>query len=131
MKINGFILFTVALILGVVLLPTLFIASLFMQSWRDLNAYLLRNAISIDQHGNSVGGPVFNALLINSKEYHRFGSPDDTISYVMTINKHHNNLTKVGKILDAILNFIDPGHTDMATQRALKAKKWIPTPKVK
>ena len=83
------------------------------------------------QHGNSVGGPVFNALLIHSLSYHRFGSPDDTISYVIAINKYHNNLTKVGKILDSILNFIDPGHTDIVTQRALKTKKWIPTPKVK
>ena len=123
MKLNGLILFIVALLLGsILLLPLLIIGLIFA---RNLNTYLLSIAVVIDELGNVVGSPLFNKLFLLEELDTVFGDPKDTISYVLAVNKHLNNLTSSAKVLDWILNFLDPGHTDLTVQRAMKIKKWI------
>jgi hypothetical protein len=112
-KIQGFILFIVAIVLGVILLPISFCVGLILANAND---YLFRLAYSIDQLGNVVCGPLFDIVLVKDSSVYKFGNPDDTISYVMALNKSESNLTRTGKVLDWILNFIDPGHTDLKRQ---------------
>jgi hypothetical protein len=119
-KIQGFVLFIVAAIMAMVLIPALFILGLILA--KNRNDYMFFNALSIDQTGNTIGAPVFNKWLVKEKVY-QFGDPDDTISYVLGKNEAVSNLTKLGKGIVWILNFIDPGHTQMAVLRAIKIKK--------
>jgi len=119
-EFSGIILFFVALVLAVVLLPIGLLSGIFLS---NANSYLFMVSLSIDQLGNVVCRVLFDMTLIKHNKYYAFGNPDDTISYVIGRNKLINNLTTTGKILDDILNFIDPGHTEMAVQRAIKIKK--------
>lgn len=118
-EITGFILFVVAIFVSLIAMPISFIYAMFKT---NVNNYLFNVALSIDQLGNAVCAPLFNKLFIVEMCY-KFGNPDDTVSYVLGRNKQLNNLSKMGKFLDNILNLIDPGHTDMAIQRAIKLKK--------
>lgn len=113
-KVQGFILFILAVVLGIILFPISFIIGLL---YSNANDYLFRLAYSIDQLGNVLCGPLFEMTLVKSNEYYKFGNPDDTISYVIAVNKSKDNLSKTGKVLDWILNFIDPGHTDLKEVR--------------
>ena len=120
MKLNGLILFIVATILGIVLLPPFLLSGVILTKSR--NEYLFKIALSIDILGNVVGGPLFNRSLILSTSHQPFGGHTHTISYVIAVNKYHNNLTKAGIILANILDTIDPGHTDLVVQRAIRIK---------
>lgn len=118
-EVIGFILFVVAVLISVIIMPISFIYAMFKTNF---NKYLFNVALSIDQLGNAVCAPLFNKVLINEHHY-KFGNPDDTVSYVLGVNKQFNNLSKTGQKLDNVLNRIDPGHTDMAVQKAIKKMK--------
>ncbi len=118
MKPNGLILFITACTLGTILLLPLFLCGLVLSSPK--NTYLLKIAISIDILGNVIGGPLFNKIL--QRNGYLFGSTTETISYAVAVNKKNNTLTKAGILLGNILDTIDPGHTDLKSQRALRIK---------
>jgi len=118
-NVQGFILFLVAVVMSFILLPFLFLSSLFLC---NVNDYLFMIALSIDQLGNVIGGPLFNYILIKENIY-EFGDPDDTISYVLGRNEAVGNLSLLGKLIVWCLNIIDPGHTQMAVLRAVKLRK--------
>jgi hypothetical protein len=67
-------------------------------------------AISIDQLGNTVCGALFNKVLI-TEEWHKFWDEDETISSAIWINKQLWTLKVLGKLLDRILDKIDPNHS--------------------
>lgn len=130
---KSLILFIVAIVLGTILIPLSFLYAIvtillksvalnfkwkypktilfsLMLAWFDYQAYFKNCAISIDQVGNTIGYKLFNDLFI--KKYgHKFGNPDETISSVLGKNKLQNKLSIAGKILDWILNKLDPGHS--------------------
>jgi 8-oxo-dGTP diphosphatase len=103
----GFVLLFVAALLSVILYPIGLLYSLFRPQ-RNEQAYQI--AYSIDQLGNVVMKDAFNKWLIKDKGY-KFGNPDETVSSVLGKNKQAKTLTKSGKFLDKILNWLDNGHS--------------------
>jgi len=79
----------------------------------DRAKYLLNIAISYDQLANTVGGPLFN-LILRKKGGHKFGNPDETISYVLGRLKASGHLTKLGKFFADMLNMIEDNHVEKA-----------------
>lgn len=67
-------------------------------------------ALSLDQFGNVTCMYLFNYLLIKNNS-NGFGNVDETVSSVLGRHKLNNNLTKVGKLLDNILNIFEKNHT--------------------
>lgn len=102
----------VALVLAFFLLPIGFTFQVVFSLFRAIDLYLFRIAKSLDQHGNTVCEELFNQLLIKKKDI-PFGDMDRTISYVLAQNR--GNLTFLGKGLAWLLNTIDEGHLDDAT----------------
>ena len=119
MQLNGLILFITAIVLTSILMVPLLLCGIILIKTR--NTYLLKCAVSIDMLGNVMGGPLFNRILCKD-DSHPFGNITQTISYALAMNKHYSNLTRVGKWLTYILDEIDPGHTDIIIQRAIRIK---------
>jgi hypothetical protein len=76
----------------------------------DLNFYLIRIAVSLDQFGNVLCGGLLDLLFI--KKGIAFGDEDDTISEV--ISQQKNNLTWLGSFIAFLLEKIDKGHLKRA-----------------
>ena len=109
-------LMVVAIALGIVFFPLGLAFSLISsilsglgRAWDGLAKYFLAISISVDQLGNVVCSDLFNALLIK-KEAHKFGNPDHTISYILSING--GKLTWMGRMLINIIEILDPDHFD-------------------
>lgn len=115
MKRIGLLLHIVAKILkfflGFVLWPYGIVRSLFSFTF---NSWQHTLAISEDQYGNVLGQHLFNDVLITKYSKDKFGNPDETISSVLGKNKKAGTLTRLGKILSAILNWFDPNHVEKA-----------------
>lgn len=79
--------------------------------FHNIADYLLEVAQSIDQFGNVVCADLFDVTLIKKISDHKFGNPDETISSVLGKNKRSKTLSRVGKVLDWILNLIDKNHS--------------------
>lgn len=75
-----------------------------------LGKYFLTSAIAVDQLGNVMCQDLFNSLLIKDDST-PFGNEDETISSVLGKNQVKNNLTKIGRCLNWLLNLLDPNHS--------------------
>ena len=73
-------------------------------------------AILIDQAGNVFMGPFLNDTM--QREGYEFGHYNETISTVLGINKAMNTLTWFGRLLAAVLNWIDKDHVEKAASSA-------------
>lgn len=105
-------------------LTTLYL--LIFKGYGNSDGYQLQLAKSKDQHGNVVMQWLFNFLFIK-KDGYKFGNPDDTISYVIGVNKLNHTLSYWGMVLDGILEFFDPGHSLAAAGLKMKisfSPKW-------
>lgn len=78
-------------------------------TWKRLNGYFREEAVAIDRFGNSQYRSLFNALFVKEKGY-QHGNINETISSVLGKNEYFGKLTKKGKVLVSILNFIDKNH---------------------
>lgn len=111
---RGLVLFFTALILKCLFYPFGFsyscILTVFKNGYKELDNYLLKCAIADDQQANTYLSKFFNDILIKVGG-HRFGNPDETISSVLGKNYLSKTLTITGRILNMILNLIDPGHS--------------------
>jgi hypothetical protein len=111
---RGLILFIVAKLLIATVYPLGFLWSIsltfFKNGWKAVDTYLFNCAIADDQHGNTYVAKLFNDTLIKTGGY-RFGNPDETISSVLGKNKLTKTLTIAGRILDWILDKLDPNHS--------------------
>ena len=67
-------------------------------------------AVSVDQLGNVICGRLFNDIMI-TKNWYLFWDEDETISSCIWKNKKNGTLKFCGKVLDTILDAIDPGHS--------------------
>lgn len=107
----NFILLILALFLAVVLFPIGWLHGLITLrlSISRLSHYLLTIALSIDQMGNVILAPLFNAIMIKRNGY-KFGDEDETISYVLGRNQITETLSKCGNLLANLLDWIDPNH---------------------
>lgn len=117
----GTILFIVAVLLTIVFYPLGFIYSFFRlvtslrfsTAIRRFDEVRRVTAVELDKMGNTWMQEVFNDFLINKKG-HKFGSKDETISYVLGKNKETNTLNWLGKKVATFLNFIEPSHVEKA-----------------
>ncbi|MDM1042118.1 MULTISPECIES: hypothetical protein [Empedobacter] len=108
----NFVLVILAKLLYIAISPINFIYVIFIKkrfSWKRLNGYFRENAVSIDRFGNSQYRSLFNAWFVAEKGYHH-GNINETISSVLGKNEYFGTLTKTGKVLVSILNFIDKDH---------------------
>ncbi len=108
--INGLLAFIARLSVSI-LGAALFVIGLILSPKKS--NYLLNVAISYDQLGNVLGGPLFNILLMKPGG-RPFGDSDDTISFVLGKNKRINKLTRLGKWIADALNKIDANHVEKA-----------------
>ncbi|SFW76809.1 hypothetical protein SAMN02927921_04162 [Sinomicrobium oceani] len=110
----GVLLFAISIVLFVITCPLGFIYGLFytaiQKSVRGIGEYTLQMAISIDQLGNVVMQHILNLLLIKKGGY-KFGNRDETISSAIGKNIQLETLSGFGKLIDKILDFIDPDHS--------------------
>jgi hypothetical protein len=116
---KGFILFLVAAILAILLVPVGFLWSVveafykrsFKAGLKRADLFFMDLAITIDQTGGVVCKELFNDIFISHKSRHFFGNPDETISSVLGKNEKDGTLILLGKFLNWVLNKIDPGHS--------------------
>jgi len=110
----GIILFLIATIMLWILSPLFIIYSLIKTP--NLSNYFRDTALSIDQLGNTMGGPIMNNVLIKSESLFKFGNPDQTISYVLGKNQELKTLTRMGLFIVKILNKIEKNHVEKAVE---------------
>lgn len=114
------ILFVVAVLLGVILLPIgLFYSLLYRlvfntRANNKLSDYLYSCSLAIDQLGNVFCSDLFNTLLIHNSCTIPFGDPDQTISAVLGYAQRDKSLTTLGEIVCNLLDAIDPNHCHKA-----------------
>lgn len=108
--LNLLLAFIARIIFVAVALPGFIVSTLLA---KDRAKYFLNIAISYDQLGGAVLGPLFN-LLLRKKGGYDFGDPDVTISAGLGRNKKLNKLTLLGRGLADLLNWIDPDHVEKA-----------------
>lgn len=82
----------------------------FFEGLARIGDIFTAGAYCIDVFGCVVLQVPLNWLFLSKNSKHKFGSKYETISYVLGKNQINTTLTKVGKGLVAILNFLDPGH---------------------
>ena len=110
----GALLFLISLVLMILTGPLGFIYgilySLFKSGFSGLGEYFLKIAVSVDQLGNVIMQYLLNTLWIKPGGY-QFGNRDETISSALGKNKRLGTLTAFGRLIDAILDKIDPNHS--------------------
>jgi len=80
------------------------------------NDYNLKFAISLDQLGNVILGPLLN-IVMKKKGGWLFGDEDETISMAIALNYYMNNLTNFGLFFADLLEKIDPGHLQRSIEK--------------
>ncbi len=116
-KVNplvGILLFFISILLMIITVPFGFIYGLlyklFTRGLTGIGEYSLKIAISIDQLGNVSMQHLLNFLWIREGGY-LFGNRDETISSAIGRNKKLGTLTTFGRIIDKLLDTIDPNHS--------------------
>lgn len=110
----GLLLYVLASILWIPLtiinLVLVLIKYLKTQSFlKVIDGFFLSTAVDIDKFGNRNFRTLFNATLKKSNGI-AFGKMDETISSVLGKNQRDNTLSKTGKILANLLDWIDTDH---------------------
>jgi hypothetical protein len=88
---------------------------------KTLSGYFLETAADIDRFGNRNYRALWNLTLINDDGY-PFGNISETISAVLGVNQHFGTLTKTGKVVCKILDFIDKDHCAKSAKHLLQLK---------
>ena len=117
----GFILFIVATILWIPLTVINLAVVLFRNVrshgfLRVMDEYFRDTAISIDRFGNHNFRTTLNAVL-REEEGEDFGDVDETISYVLGLNKLLGTLTATGRALCWILSRFDKNHCEKSLKQ--------------
>lgn len=76
-------------------------------------------ALSFDQFGNVTCSKVLDVTMIKKGLFFDsmpFGEEDDTVSFVLAINEQRDTLTKFGKFIVKVLNFLDKNHMAKAIE---------------
>jgi hypothetical protein len=114
--LKSFLLFCIAFVLLTITAPFGFMYAFFRQLFfgklKSLQIYFIEVALAIDNAGNVLMQHLLNdLLLIKSKNTYFFGNKKETISSVIGKNFLTNTLSKMGKVLNTFLNFIDKDHS--------------------
>lgn len=102
--------FIATILLFILAIPSLLVGIIISLFSHRGDRYFKDIAISIDMFGNVLCQHLFNITLIQKSGY-KFGKFGETISSVIGKNKRDNNLSKIGKILDKILDLCDKNHS--------------------
>lgn len=86
------------------------IRSIYRRNLKYFSKILLRISVALDQLGNVTCGGLLDVIF--TKKGHNFGLEDDTVSEVLAKNQH--NLTRFGRIISNLLEYIEPGHLNRA-----------------
>ena len=108
----NFILVILAKLLYLTVEPINFFYVIFVKkkfSWKRLNGYFREEAVAIDRFGNYQYHSLFNTWFVADGGY-KHGNINETNSSVLGKNEHFGKLTKAGKVLVKVLNFIDKDH---------------------
>jgi len=106
---RGFFLFIIALVSLVLII----ILALFRGIWKGGFSFA-KQATSLDQSINSIGGPILDWFWLKDKSKFNFGDMDKTISYNLGKNLKHKNLSKFGLFARWILHKLDANHVEDA-----------------
>lgn len=79
----------------------------FLVVWNE--GYFRSTALSIDIFANREFRASWNKFL-KKQEGYKFGKQGETISSALGKNQRDNTLTKLGKIICSILDFLDKNH---------------------
>ncbi|WP_209404265.1 NUDIX domain-containing protein [Pseudozobellia sp. WGM2] len=116
-KVNPFIgalLFLISIVLILVTGPLGFVYGILhtfvTKGIRGIGEFFLKIAISVDQLGNVLMQHLLNVLWMKRGGY-KFGNRDETISSALGRNKKLGTLTWQGRLIDKILDIIDPNHS--------------------
>ena len=113
MMVNLILVIT-ARILFFLISPISFIYVLFIQKKFTINklyGYWRSEAINLDRYGNYSYRTILNAFL-KTKNGYEFGNFNETISSALGKNERDNTLSKKGKLLVKILDFLDENHCE-------------------
>jgi hypothetical protein len=80
------------------------------------SGYFKSTAVNIDRFANREFRAMLNKFLKQPQGY-KFGDERETISSALGKNQRNNTLTKTGKALCAILDFIDKDHCKKSIQQ--------------
>jgi len=116
----GILLYFVAIILYVPLTVINVCAVLYKYglTFKTINSYFHETAIDIDRFGNRNFRTLWN-MTLRTKDGYKFGDDRETISSAIGKNKRDNTLTKIGKVICSVLDFLDENH-------CLKSIKMLP-----
>ena len=103
----GLILLIVAVVL---LLPLTLVNMIFVyKKYKSIDGYFRSTALSIDIWANFEFRTLWNTKLRINGGY-EFGKENETISSALGKNERDNTLSKKGKLLVKILDFLDKNH---------------------
>lgn len=106
----GFILAGVAMMLLYILSPFMILYSFIRLKWfKEINNHYFTLAVAVDQLGNVISAPFFNDIMI-TKDGHKFGNEDETISSVLGRNYQTHTLRFTGRLLRWALDKIQKDH---------------------
>lgn len=115
------------LFIAIFLYLTLWVIWFFFEVWYSiyewwmkwLSKYLYKIARSIDQTWNATAWILLSLLFINinSEHFSLFWSEDETVSSVIGKNQEKMSLSLVWRAINAILHWLDPGHSIKAIER--------------
>jgi 8-oxo-dGTP diphosphatase len=110
----GLLMFILSIALSIITIPFGLLFGVFYTLYKSsiigLGEYFVKMAISIDQSGNVIIQHLFNTIWIKEDGY-KFGNRDETISSVIGKNQIIGKLTYFGKLINNILDYIDPNHS--------------------
>jgi glycopeptide antibiotics resistance protein len=107
----GIILYIVAVVLFIPLTFINFFVVLWNYGlkWSTINGFFYETAVDIDRFANRNFRTLWNVTLRLPHGY-KFGNINETVSSALGKNKRDNTLTKAGRVLCAILDFLDKNH---------------------
>lgn len=106
----GFLLFIIAYVL---FLPLSIINYCVV---KNKKGYFKSSAINLDKFGNREFRTLLNKTLRIESGY-EFGNINETISGVLGKNQRDKTLTKTGKVLVKILDFLDKNHAEKSIDK--------------
>lgn len=113
----GLVLYIVSIVLIVLLSPWGMIETIIESSKKKfgdalyyIGSIFLMFATMIDVFGNVIMQVPMTRILLDETSIYKFGSREDTISYVLGYNIVNGGLSKHGKTLCKVLDFFDKDH---------------------
>ena len=109
---KNLILLIIALFLFITIGSVSFVYTVIKRLLNACNSYFWQISLSLDQSGNVICQDPFNDILLKPEAEVKFGNEDQTISYVLGVNKKEGHLFFAGKVLAWIINLIDKMHIE-------------------